>query len=87
MSRHSETDIAVRIMAALDRLDGRLSRYGRLGSVLTLTAMAASAAAGLHILVRTLEGHEFHAGAVFNSAVEIALIVAPIIFYAREVIA
>ena len=47
MSRHSETDIAVRIMAALDRLDGRLSRYGRLGSVLTLTAMAASAAAGL----------------------------------------
>jgi len=87
LSRHSKTDIAVRVMAALDRLDGRLSRYGRLGSVLTLTAMAASAAAGLHILMRTLEGHEFHTGAVFNSAIEIALIVAPIIFYAREVIA
>ena len=87
MSRHSETGIAVRVMAALDRLDSRLSRYGRLGSVLTLTAMAASAAAGLHMLVRSLEGHQFHTVAVFNSAAEIALIVAPIIFYAREVIA
>jgi signal transduction histidine kinase len=74
-------------MAALDRLDDQLSQYGRFGSALALIAMTASAAAGLHMLVRSLEGHQFHTVAVFNSFVEIALIVAPIIFYARDVIA
>jgi signal transduction histidine kinase len=87
VSRRSGKNIAAYIKAALDRLDERLARYGRFGSALTLTAIAASAAAGLHILVRSLEGHEFHTVAVFNSFVEIALIVAPIIFYARDVIA
>jgi signal transduction histidine kinase len=87
VGRRSGKNIAAHIKAALDGLDARLGRYGRLGSALTLTAMAASTAAGLHILVRSLEGHQFHAAAVFNSFVEIALIVAPIIFYARDVIA
>jgi signal transduction histidine kinase len=77
----------VRVKAALDTLDKRLSRYGRFGSTLTLTTMAASAAAGVHILVRSLEGHQFHLIAVFNSFVEIALVGGPIIFYARDVIA
>ncbi|HEY2011823.1 MAG TPA: ATP-binding protein [Rhizomicrobium sp.] len=86
MSRRSRKNIASRIRAAFDRLDSQLARYGHFGSSMTLTAMAASAAAGLHMLVRSLEGHEFHWIAVFNSFVEIALIVAPIIFYARDVI-
>ncbi|HEX4270176.1 MAG TPA: ATP-binding protein [Rhizomicrobium sp.] len=87
MSRRSGKIIALRVRTALDGLDSRLSGYGRLGSALALTAMAASSAAGLHILVRSLEGHQFHAVAVFNSFVEIALVTAPIIFYARDVIA
>ena len=60
MSRRSGTAIAARVKQALDTLDGRLARHGRFGSSVTLTAMAASAAAGLHILVRSLEGHQFH---------------------------
>jgi signal transduction histidine kinase len=87
VGRRSGASIAARIKQALDTLDSRLAQYGRFGSSVTLTAMAASAAAGLHILVRTLEGHQFQWIAVFNSFVEIALIVAPIIFYARDVIA
>jgi signal transduction histidine kinase len=85
--RRSGKNIIARVKAALDTLDSRLSRYGRFGSTLTLTAMAASAAAGIHMLVRTLEGHQFHAVAVFNSFIEIALVTTPIIFYARDVIA
>ena len=87
MDRRSGINIGARIKAVLDGLDSRLARHGRFGSAVTLTAMAASAAAGLHILVRSLEGHQFHWVAVFNSFVEIALIVAPIVFYARDVIA
>ena len=87
VSRHSEKNIASRVRDLLDAMDSQLAGYGRFGSTLTLTAMAGSAAAGLHILVRTLEGHQFHPVAVFNSFVEIALIVAPIVFYSRDVIA
>jgi len=79
--------IAARIKWVLDRLDGQMARYGRFGSTIALTVMAGSAAAGIHILVRSLEGHQFHWRAVGNSFLEIALVTAPIIFYARDVIA
>jgi signal transduction histidine kinase len=77
----------LRVKAALDTLDNQLSRYGRFGSTIALTVMAGLAAAGVHILVRKLEGHQFHLIAVLNSFVEMALVAAPIIFYARDVIA
>ena len=73
--------------ALLDALDGRLSRLGRFGSTAALTAMAVVAAVPLHFLVRCAEGLPVQPIAMVNLAVEIALVAAPIIFYARDVIA
>jgi signal transduction histidine kinase len=87
LGRHSGASIAGRIRAALDRLDNRLSRYGRFGSTIALTAMAVVAAAPLHVLVRNIEGLPVQPIAIFNICLEIALVAAPIIFYARDVIA
>jgi signal transduction histidine kinase len=86
LSRRSGANIAGRIRAALDRLDNRLSRYGRFGSTIALTAMAVVAAAPLHVLVRSMEGLPVQPIAIFNISLEIALVGAPIIFYARDVI-
>ena len=64
-----------------------MARLGRFGSTAALTAMAVSAAVPLHFLVRTLEGLPVQPIAMINLAFEIALVSAPIIFYARDVIA
>jgi signal transduction histidine kinase len=71
----------------LDRLDGQMSKLGRFGSTATLTAMAVGAGVPLHVLIRTLEGLPVQPMSMVNPAAEITLIAAPIIFYARDVIA
>jgi two-component system cell cycle sensor histidine kinase PleC len=85
--RLSGAFVSRRIKALLDQLDDRLSHFGRFGSTLALTAMAVAAAVPLHLLVRTLEHLPVQPVAVFNISVEVALLAAPIIFYARAVIA
>jgi signal transduction histidine kinase len=76
-----------RVRRALDGLDNHLSRLGRIGSTAALTAMAVAAAVPLHFLIRVVEGLPVQPVAIFNIAIEVALISAPIILYARDVIA
>jgi signal transduction histidine kinase len=78
--------VADRIRRALDGLDDHLSRLGRIGSTAALTAMAVAAAVPLHFLVRLAEGLPVQPLAIFNIAIEVALVSAPIILYARDVI-
>ena len=85
-NRRSTMTVVNGIRRALDRLDGRLSELGRLGSTTALTVMAVTAIAILHFLVRTVEGLPVQPIAMFNLVVEVALVSAPIIFYARDVI-
>ena len=84
--RRSTTTIADRVRRALDRLDAELSRLGRVGSTAALTAMAVGAAVPLHFLIRIAEGLPVQPISAFNLAIEVALVSAPIIFYARDVI-
>ncbi|HEY1875885.1 MAG TPA: hypothetical protein VGG66_00395, partial [Rhizomicrobium sp.] len=87
MARPSAESIAVRVKAVLDNMDSQLSRYGRLGSTVALTFMAVGAAVPLHFLLRRLEGLPMQPIAVLNISIELAVVAAPIIFYARDVIA
>jgi signal transduction histidine kinase len=87
VSRHSTTTISARIKGALDALDGRLAQYGRFGSTLTLTAMAVAGALLLQFILRTIEGMPIQTVTIFNVSLEIAIVAAPIILYARDVIA
>ena len=64
-----------------------MSRFGRFGSTAALTAMAVCAVVPLHFLVRVVEGLPVQPISAVNIAIEIAIIAAPIIFYARDVIA
>ena len=84
--RRSTTTIADRVRRALDRLDAELSRLGRVGSTAALTAMAVGAAVPLHFLIRIAEDLPVQPISAFNLAIEVALVSAPIIFYARDVI-
>ena len=86
MNRRSGMTITARIKSALDALDGWLARYGRFGSTIVLTAMAVGAAVSLHFLVRMLEGLPVQPISALNLSFEIAIVSAPIIFYARDVI-
>jgi signal transduction histidine kinase len=83
----SAESIAVRIRALLDNMDSQLSQYGRFGSTIALTFMAVGAAVPLHFLVRRLEGLRVQPIATLNVSIEVAVVAAPIIFYARDVIA
>ena len=86
MSRRSARAIFIGIRGALDALDDRLSRFGRFGSTAVLTAIAIVAIVSLHFLVRSLEGLPVQPIAILNLSFEIAIVAAPIIFYARAVI-
>lgn len=86
MGRRSNPIVA-RIKLSLDELDSQLSRYGRLGSTLALTLMAVGAATPLYVLLQRLEGLAVKPIGVLNASVEIGLVAAPIILYARDVIA
>ena len=79
-------NLSVRLRSALDALDAQLSRLGRYGSTAALTAMAVCVAAPLHFLVRALQGQPVSGLAVVNLSIVIAVVAAPIIFYARDVI-
>ena len=79
--------ISVRIKTALDLLDSHLSRLGRFGSTAAVTGLAVCAAVPLHVMVRWAEGLPVQAIAMANLGAEVALIAAPIVFYARDVIA
>jgi len=85
--RRSAKYLSSRLKGVLDQLDGQMARLGRFGSTAALTAMAVGTAVPLHFLVRTLEGLPIQPIAMVNLAFEIALVSAPIIFYARDVIA
>jgi len=86
---HRKTAIAVirRITAVLDALDGRLSRLGPGASTAILAAMAAGGAVPVHAAVRIAQGLPLAPISLVNIAGEIALVTAPIIYYARAVIA
>jgi len=86
VDRHSASTIPAVLRALLDALDRRVTRLGRFGSTAVITAMAVLAVASLHFLVRSLEGLPIQPIAIINLSVEIVLVTAPIIFYARDVI-
>ena len=86
MSRHSASTIPASLRGLLDALDGRLTRLGRFGSTAVITAMTVGAVVSLHFLVRALEDLPIQGIAIANLSIEIALVTAPIIFYARDVI-
>ncbi len=73
--RHS---ISARVKYALDVLDSRLSGLGRFGSTAALTAMAMTAAALIHGVVRSLEGEPIRWLAIVNIALEVSAVTAPI---------
>ena len=79
-------DITTRIRSGLDALDDQLSRLGRYGATAALTAMAVLAAIAMHFLLHVAEGEPMHLRVLFNVALDIAVVTAPIIFYARDVI-
>ena len=81
------TSVISRITAVLDALDGRLSRLGPGASTAILAAMAAAGAVPLHAAVRICQGLPLAPISLVNIAIEIALVTAPIIYYARTVIA
>jgi two-component system, cell cycle sensor histidine kinase PleC len=86
VNRRSATAILSGIRSVLDTLDGRISRCGRFGATAILTAMTVWTVVLLHFWVRTLEGLPVQPIALLNLSLEIALVAAPIIFYARDVI-
>jgi signal transduction histidine kinase len=87
VGRRSATNISGSLRGRLDALDGRISRYGRFGSTAVLTGMTVTAVEVLHFTIRWMEGLPIQWIAAGNLAAELAIVAAPIIFYARDVIA
>ena len=77
----------MRIRFALDALDAQLSRLGPYGSTAAVTAMAAAAALPMHAALRAVEGLPVQPQVLFNLSLVVSAVAAPIIFYARDVIA
>ena len=86
MDRRSATSLSCTVRSALDALDGKVARFGRFGSTAVLTAMTVAAVEVLHFSVRTIEGLPVQWIAAGNLAIELTIVAAPIIFYARDVI-
>ena len=87
MNRGLTHRVSARIRFALDALDAHLSRLGPYGSTAAVTAMAVAAALPLHVLLRTLEGLPVESVGLLNLSLVVVIVAAPIIFYARDVIA
>ena len=87
MSRRSATSLSCKVRSALDALDGKVAHFGRFGSTAVLTAMTVGAVEVLHFSVRMIEGLPVQWISTGNLAAEITVVAAPIIFYARDVIA
>jgi signal transduction histidine kinase len=79
--------ISTRIRFALDTLDAHLSRLGPYGSTAAVTALAVAAALPLHAILRTLQGAPIQPHGLLNLSLVVIAVAAPIIFYARDVIA
>ncbi len=73
--------------ATLDALDGQLSRLGPLGSALVLTAIAVTTVVTTHFLIRHLQGAPVRPMSVVNLAIEMTLVLLPMMAYGRRVIA
>ncbi len=73
--------------ALLDALDGKLSRLGQAGASAVLTAAAVVTVTGTHFLIRHLQDAPVRAMSVVQLAVEMTLVIFPMILYARRVIA
>ena len=79
-------NIITRIRSVLDGLDVQLSRLGRFGATAALTGMAVLAAIWVHYLTHAAEGELVRPHTLINIAIDIAVVTAPIIFYARDMI-
>ncbi len=86
VSRPSASTIPAFVRNLLDALDGRLTRLGRFGSTAVITGMTVVAVGALHFTVRLVEGLPIQPIAIVNLSLEIAIVMGPIIFYARDVI-
>jgi signal transduction histidine kinase len=64
-----------------------MSRLGPYGSTAAVTAMAVAAALPMHAVLRMTEGLPVQPLALFNLSLVVVVVAAPIIFYARDVIA
>ena len=73
--------------ALLDALDGKLSRLGAIGASLLLTAAAVTTVVTTHFLIRHLQDAPVRAMSVVQLAVEMTVVIFPMILYARRVIA
>ena len=73
--------------SCLDVLDRQVSRLGRVGSTLALTALFVGAALTIHYLVRLSVGKPMLLSTVISLATELTALTAPVFFYARSVIA
>jgi len=71
----------------LDALDGKLSRLGAIGASLLLTAAAVTTVVTTHFLIRHLQDAPVRAMSVVQLAVEMTVVIFPMILYARRVIA
>jgi len=71
----------------LDMLDGQLARLGQTGASLVLTAAAVAAVVTTHFLIRDLQGAPVRATSVVQLALEMTVVIFPMILYARRVIA
>ena len=62
------------------------SRVKDFGVNVALTAMVAGAGVSLHFLVRLAQGQPIKPGSIVNFIIELTLLAAPCVFYARHVI-
>jgi len=72
--------------SGLDVLDAQLSRLGRYGATAALTAVTVCGALAIQGLLNALEGRTLPFFATVNVAVEVAVVVAPLILYSRDMI-
>ena len=71
----------------LDTLDRRLSRLGQVGASLVLTAAAVTTVVSSHFLFRHLQDAPVRPMSVVQLAVEMTVVIFPMVLYARRVIA
>lgn len=80
------SSLAGRIRSGLDALDAQLSLLGRYGATALLTAVTVGAALATLIVLRLLEGRAPLPIAITNVSIVVAVVVAPLILYSRDVI-
>ncbi|MBV9550262.1 MAG: sensor histidine kinase, partial [Alphaproteobacteria bacterium] len=71
----------------LDWLDGKISRFGQVGASLLLTLAAVTTVVSTHFLIRHLQAAPVRAMSVVQLAIEMTVVIFPMVLYARRVIA